>query len=209
MPFQYGRTLFVAPTVVALSLILLFGHNVEVLASAWRDPLSILAARSPGQRDAGALYNIKQKRLSLADLAPETIGPTGIVPHERVLAASRMRPDPVLAPFLPGDDALPGWFDEPIDIAETGPLPTIASLGAPGPLSSIRPVGGAPLFTVSDLSELRSTPLPTDNPPGTDMSGPVPEPSTWTTSIAGLFAVAGLMRRARRRTMRTAPAFAT
>jgi hypothetical protein len=194
--------LFFAPIVLALVLLTLFAQNVEVLAAAWRDPLSVLAARSPGQRDAGALYNIKHKRLALGH-----IDPTTIVPHERVLAATRMRPDPL----LPADvtEGIPPALlpDEPVGNIQPGLLPTTSPV-APGPFSSLAPLGSTPLFSVGRFSEptptSNNTPgdnTPGGNPPGGNTPGvtpSVPEPATWLMNLAGLFAVGGMMRRGKR-----------
>jgi hypothetical protein len=77
------RVLFAAPIALALVILFLFVENREVLASSWRDPMTMLSDRSPGQRDAGALYNIKRLRLS----------PMVSRPEERVLGVARQRPE--------------------------------------------------------------------------------------------------------------------
>jgi hypothetical protein len=198
--FRHNRALFFAPIGLALLLIFLFTQNVEVLASVWRDPLSVLAARSPGRRDAGALYNTKQKRLGL--------GPTGIAPHERVLAATRMRPDPLLPFELPGENPLDDLLsDQPIGMIEPGALPSTSSFGGSGP-SGAPLVGPMSLFSVGSLAgSAPSSDNPQDNsppggnPPGgnpPDVTASVPEPSTWLMNIVGLFAIGGVMRRGKR-----------
>jgi hypothetical protein len=217
--FQYNRALFFAPIGLALLLIFLFTQNVEVLASVWRDPLSVLAARSPGQRDAGALYNIKHKRRGLAHA-----GPTGIAPHERVLAATRMRPEPFPPGALPDDLPLADLLsDQPVGMIGPDALPATGSTGGFGP-SGGAPFGGVPLFSAgspagpTSTSEILLTDIPTgdtptgDTPPGgnppggnppggnpPDVTAAVPEPSTWLMNIVGLFAIAGVMRRNKRR----------
>jgi hypothetical protein len=211
-----------APIGLVLLLIFLFANNVEVLASVWRDPLSVLAARSPGQRDAGALYNTKHKRLGQSHA-----GPAGVVPHERVLAATRMRPDPV----LPAELTVPlaDFFgDQPFATFGPAALPLTGSFGGSGP-SGTAPKGTMPPFSVGSFaSPMPSSeslveddfpddfppvgnPLivsppdtnpPDDNPPGgnpPDLTASVPEPSTWLMNIVGLFAIAGVMRREKRR----------
>jgi hypothetical protein len=184
--------LFFAPIVLALVLLGLFAQNVEVLAAAWRDPLSVLAARSPGQRDAGALYNIKKKRLALGH-----IDPTTIAPHERVLAATRMRPDTQLPADLTKD--IPPAF---LPAGPIGNFPTDLQPATPpivsGPFSNLAPLGSTPLFSVDRFPNTtpNSVGTPGGNPEGVAPS--VPEPATWLMNVAGLFAVGAVMRRGKR-----------
>jgi hypothetical protein len=216
--FRYNRALFFAPIALALLPIFLFTQNVEVLASVWRDPLSVLAARSPGHRDSGALYNTKQKRRGLAHA-----GPTGIAPHERVLAATHMRPEPFLPDDLPLADLL---SDQPVGMIGPDALPATGSTGGFGP-SGGAPFGGLPLFSAgspagpTSTSKILLTDIPTgdtpggppgDNTPGgnpPNVTASVPEPSTWLMNIVGLFAIAGVMRRNRRRQSGPVRTFAT
>lgn len=220
---RYNRALFFAPIGLALLLVLLLSQNVEVLASVWRDPLSVLAARSPGHRDASALYNTKQKRLGLAKA-----GPAGILPHERVLAGTRMRPDPLLPAELADVGPLADFVDDaPIGTFAPGVVPSMGSVGGPGSFGAPGGFGGSPgtvpLLKKSSLENqplTSDTPLidipPVDGPPGgsppgdnpTDVSAAVPEPSTWLMNIVGLFAVAAVMRRGKRGASASMPAFA-
>lgn len=186
---QMDRVLFAAPILAALVLLFLFTQNQAVLASAWRNPLEVLSARSPGGRGAGALYNIKPERL--ASTTRRTPG-LAVPPAERVLAATRERVPPPFAGVLPGDampldlmnpgEAFPAGF-EPMDIG----APPLASFGpspeGPGGLGCCVP------------------PVTGDTPP----PSPVPEPTTWLMNIVGLFLVGSAMRY-RNRQLRVAKA---
>lgn len=124
---QRDRVLFYAPIVVAVVLLALFAQNREVFASSWRHPLAMLADRSPGARDPGALYSIKPQRLK----------PAMTEPRERVLGITRERPEIVLPDMLPAA--------EPLDLA-MGPL-TVDTPGL-GPLTEpITAPKGPPEFT--------------------------------------------------------------
>lgn len=138
------------------------------------DPLSLIAGRSPGERE-GALLPTK-----LAKAGPE----------ERVLSEVRDRdpgigdppadpgllPDAAL-PGAPGEGALPGGpAGEPF-----APFGTpFGGPGDPGPSFIPGGPGGSPPFTP---------------PPGGGIPSGVPEPGTWAVMILGFFAVGWAMRR--------------
>lgn len=167
---QRDRALFYAPIVVALVLLLLFAQNREVFASSWRHPLAMLADRSPGARDPGALYSIKPQRLK----------PVATAPQERVLGITRQRPEIILPDLLPAE--------EPLNLAMQNPL-TIDTPGL-GPLTE-------PFTTPKGPPEIARTTPPTVR---LATVSPVPEPTTWLLNILGLAAVGGAMRYRNRRT---------
>lgn len=175
---QMDRVLFAAPILVALILLFLFTQNQAVLASAWRNPVEMLSARSPGGRGAGALYNIKPERLAPT---ARSHSPLAVPPAERVLAATRERAAPPFAGVLPGD-AMPLDLMEPGGAFPAGFAPM--DLGTP-PLTSFSapPEGpGGPGCCVPQVTG--------DTPP----PSPVPEPTTWLMNIVGLFLVGSALR---------------
>jgi hypothetical protein len=155
------------------------------LFAVLQDPLSLFAARSPGERGGGALLSTK---------------PGG--PTERVLSTIRDR-DPALGdpppadgaalPVTPGDLAA---LSPPVDGAApgAGAAPGDPGLGAPAfaPFAPFSGAGGDPGF------------LPAGSPPGggglpTGGGGvsAVPEPGTWAMMIIGFFSVGAAVRRRR------------
>lgn len=160
--------------------------RLAALAAMVRDPLSLLAMRSPGAREPGALLSSKPPR----DAEP--------APGERVLPTTREPPPPPLLPpdgegagsSFDGSDlttlsALPEADFPPVDPLEPefeGP-PMVVTLWPPwGPGT---PGGGG-----------GDTPLP---PP----PAPAPEPATWAMMILGFFAAGFAIRRAGTRRLRT------
>lgn len=175
---QMDRVLFAAPILVALILLFLFTQNQAVLASAWRNPMEVLSARSPGGRGAGALYNIKPERLASTTRRTPALA---VPPAERVLAVTRERVPPPFAGLLP-TDAPPLDLMSPGAVFPAGFEPM--DLGAP-PLASFAslPEGpGGPGCCIPPVTE--------DAPP----PSPVPEPTTWLMNIVGLFLVGGTLR---------------
>lgn len=157
-------------------------RSMAVLTALVRDPLSLLAMRSPGERGAGALLSSKPFRASRPDDAPV----------ERVLSVVRERPPfaygapmslrelepPVMEGLPPEPDFLPTIpfgpeIEGPVIVEWPSPL-WPPGLGGGGD-------GGKP-------------------PPQT----PVPEPATWTMMILGFFAAGFMIRRAGARRVRHA-----
>ena len=170
------------------------------LMAALADPLSVLAARSPGARPAGALTQSKPRR------EPN--------PAERVLAEALTRPTG--APAFGDFPAAPFDIGAP-DLPFAGPeslLPVVDVAGAPAPIGGgIYP--GPGISVTPDVSgpggggggggsggggggggTSGETPVPPITPPVAS----VPEPGTWLTLVLGFGAVGGGLRSARRRT---------
>lgn len=214
--FRREVVLFFAPVGLAGMLLLIATQNSELLAAVWNDPQSLLAKRSPGERDKGALYDTKPERVADADQAADSI-----LPKERVLAMTRERPTlPLPADVAPEElpvgladlgDFAPGTVGP---AAFTSPGFGFAAPGGGGPgggSSAFAPSG--PIVPADDETTLPDTvPGPEDTTPSDLPSGPtpptgpdvpvgspVPEPETWATMILGLFVVAGSMRRRNRR----------
>lgn len=214
--FRREVVLFFAPVGLAGMLLLIATQNSELLAAVWNDPQSLLAKRSPGERDQGALYDTKPERVADADQAADTI-----LPKERVLAITRERPTlPLPADVAP--EELPIGLADLGDFAPSAVGPAaftspgfgFAAPGGGGPgggSSAFAPSG--PIVPADDEATLPDTvPGPEDTTPSDLPSGPtpptgpdapvgspVPEPETWATMILGLFVVAGSMRRRNRR----------
>lgn len=148
----------------------------EKIVAALKNPLSLFADRSPGERGSGPLQLTKSG------------------PHERVLASVRQR-EPADAPVLgaapnsaagpetmpTAADSSPEAFSQPLDIGRAPFTPVfydtpIGYPGTPGTPSGDTPPGG-------------------DTPPTTA----APEPAAWALMAPGLFAVAGTLRRQQRK----------
>jgi hypothetical protein len=170
------RVLFCAPIAVALILLFLFVENRGVLASSWRDPMAMLNDRSPGERDAGALYNIKHERLQALAKRPE----------ERVLGAARQRPE------LPG--VLP---------AEAGPLDLVMA-DDPVPVGTEVMDANLPGIQIPPDVPLASTSRGCCIGTFATLAG-VPEPTTWLMNIIGLFAIGAALRRRNRKVLGAGP----
>lgn len=173
------RILFFTPIAVALVLLALFAENRAVFASAWRDPVAVMADRSPGARSPNALYNIKPEYVSLG--AGHMTPSMPVVPQERVLAVTRERP-PAIVPGVPAEEVAPIDF-----VLDDTPL----ALGGLPPMAFQAP--SIPLVPL----ETRPSPgcCGGVNVPGLT----VPEPATWAMNIIGLFVVGGVLRRRNRR----------
>ncbi len=152
-----------------------FGEFPTAALAALADPMSIFAARSPGERPDGALT---QTKLPANRTAGNSAGNTPLTPSERVLPVIRTRPaiGPV-AGFIP-----------PVGLSPGGSVP-----GAGGGQTGLGNGGGG-------FGEF----LPGGGgvPPGGGGGGgggiipvsPIPEPATWLTMIAGFFALGGMIR---------------
>ena len=165
--------------------------NPRAIAAVLKDPLSLFAARSPGERAAGALTQTKPARGS----GPQV---RRVIPRERVLSGGRSRP---VGPAEPGGSGVPGTI---VDSGlAPGVLPDddilIGDPGSGGSAFSGGGGGGAPFFVP-----------PTSNGPGIGGPGgnpgdgtvnpptsPVPEPDTWLTMMVGLVMIGAALRRRR------------
>jgi hypothetical protein len=159
------------------------------IAEVLRDPLSLLAQRSPGARGAGALTQTKGQRYAAAThkRAPAH------GPEQRVLSEMRFRPEVLRPDDVLDDLGLPllveGDFEPPpSDVFPSGSPPPSGPWG--------------PYVTPSSFGN----PPPNDNgsePPGntvdprnpTTPHDPVPEPATWLTMITGFMGVGLMLRR--------------
>ena len=103
-----------------LFLMLSSSKDRAAVAAVVRDPLSVLAGRSPGPRLSGALYQTKPRIASGHRVRPLPRRQAMWPPRERVLAVTRSRPG---APALVG----------PLG---AGP-PDLGLLGSPGPFSDL------------------------------------------------------------------------
>ena len=170
------------------------GVGSTAVMAALADPMSVLAARSPGARAAGALTQTKN--------------PKADAPSERVLAGVLTRPlDRFAAPGLGG--GTPGTTtgavgDTVTEAATNAEAPPVAfDGGIPAPVTGgfigtpggfvVTPGGGGGGVTTP-------TPMPTPAPPVvvTPINPPigsVPEPETWVMMTLGFGAMGFAMRR--------------
>ncbi|HEX8472005.1 MAG TPA: PEP-CTERM sorting domain-containing protein [Brevundimonas sp.] len=161
--------------------------NPRAIAQALKDPLSLFAARSPGERAPGALTQKKPPLSSGVQIAR-------VVPRERVLSSGRSRPAGPVETEAPGTPGM--TIAEPVDGDLAGtPLFSDSGIVAGGGGGG---GGGAPFFVP-----------PTSNGPGVGGGGeppvgggplvpptsPVPEPETWLTMMIGLFMIGSVLRR--------------
>lgn len=176
------------------------GVGSTAVMAALADPLSVLAARSPGARAAGALTQTKNRKVD--------------APSERVLASVLTRPlDRFAAPGLGG--GTPGTTTGPvgdtvteavnnadappvpIDAVVPGPVPG-GFIGTPGGFV-VTPGGGGPSGGGVTTPTPTPTPTPTSTPPVVvPPVSSVPEPETWLTMLFGFAAVGGALRWRRR-----------
>jgi hypothetical protein len=141
----------------------------EIIA-ALKDPLNLLAERSPGGRGPGVLLSIKG-------------------PHERVLSTVRERESPLGIPpgaYNPVFNLIPEAFTQ-VPSALPGFLPQNQVIGSPSFAPFFMP-GGAP-------TPISSTPQSLPNP-GAIV---VPEPAPWTIMVLGFLAIGVAARRRVRR----------
>ena len=126
---------FLAPLIASSALAMVIAPNTDVLAAAFRDPRSVLADRSPGDRDVGVLYDTKPeiekffpkervlpmtRERRLFDLPPETtsdeseaLGPPSTGPV-MLGALAPVTPPPQLGRLVPFNAPLvPGAIPEP------------------------------------------------------------------------------------------------
>lgn len=155
--------------------------SASAALSSSSDPLSVLAARSPGARTAGALAQSKH-RYAVAERRIRSGARLG--PRERVLANVRTRPNapPVaIAPLV----ALPqGLASAPFSAASL----TLPPGNAPGvPIGFVGPGSGGGLNAQPGIIP----PTPIITPP---VVPSVPEPSTWLMLMTGFFGLGAALR---------------
>ena len=167
--------------------------NLPTTLAMLPDPLSIMAARSPGERGAGAMFNTKPPRQrQLAKVPP----PRG--PRERVLTSVRDRapvgwvpvgdlPDPQLG-FVPD-------VGQPITPLALGPQPPAGFNPPP-----IFPTGP----NLEQPPPVFPGPVPTPTPTPELPTPAVPEPATWGMMLLG-FALTGAAVRRGARSRKRAP----
>ncbi len=201
---RWKRAIVLVPALSGLFLLSAGEESRGAIADVLRDPLSVLAQRSPGIRGAGAMFQTKPDRVNSLAQRPHS-GPT-----ERVLSNIRKRPlispaedvagllaalpmDEPGVSFLEGGD--PSLVSGPDVLAANdvgGPI--VSGGGAPAP-----DVGNPALITAPgpiSLPEQLESPVPSADVPA------VPEPSTWLTMIIGFFAVGTAIRRGNHRTLK-------
>jgi len=163
------------------------------------DPASILADRSPGDRDPGALFQTKP----VANMA---------IPEEpNAPQANLLEPSP-----LPAIEDVPRAFSA---IAPPPPdeIPQVAGAVPVAQPVSI-PVGSA--SSASPIVPFQQVPLPFFGPPVIQQVGPAPpgtdvpigsipaapEPASWMTMLIGFFGLGSMLRRYRRKRHSDIPA---
>ncbi|MGK6321927.1 PEPxxWA-CTERM sorting domain-containing protein [Sphingomonas sp. DT-51] len=154
------------------------------------DPSAILGARSPGGRDAGAMFTTKPARQRLAS-RPRV--PLPSAPRERVLSNVRERPSIGWAPPYVELPATPLAFgpatpigDVPLTPVALGPLPPGGGFTPTTPF--VPGGGGGGNGGGGGGGDEVIPPVPA-----------VPEPATWATMILGFLMVGAALRRVGRR----------
>ncbi|MGJ3627425.1 PEPxxWA-CTERM sorting domain-containing protein [Sphingomonas sp. MMS24-JH45] len=160
---------------------------IAAAAEALADPSKLFAARSPGAREAGALYDTKPARERFAGV-PRSPAAAGLPPTERVLTTVRDRPTPYvdlprgLAPFVDVPGAAPPVLPGALP-------PTLPGGGFPGG-GGLLPGGGTGGGGGGGGGDIPGVPG-------------IPEPTTWAMMILGFFGIAATMRHRQRRGRRT------
>jgi hypothetical protein len=186
-----------AATLVAVPALVFATRGTVVetaLAAAIADPASILSARSPGSRGAGALTQTKLKQTKLRQTKPRyarsgvrrTPGPT-----ERVLGQARTRPDGA----LPLGDAADPILGLPLAVP-AGAFSGLGGDGTPATGPGTVAFGGVPITGIGGGGG-GGIVVPPTNPTQPPVTA-VPEPATWMMTILGFFAAGFGLRRRRR-----------
>jgi hypothetical protein len=188
-----------AATLVAVPALVFATRGTVVetaLAAAIADPASILSARSPGSRGAGALTQTKLKQTKpryARSGVRRTPGPT-----ERVLGQARTRPDGAL-PLGDAADPILGLLLAVPAGAFGGLGDDGTPVGGPGTVA----FGGVPITGIGGGGGGGGGTVPPVDPTQPPVT-PVPEPATWMMTILGFFATALGLRRRRRAAAATA-----
>jgi hypothetical protein len=180
------------------AFLLMSNQQRSAVAQVLRDPLSVLAGRSPGERGTAALRQTKIKRAAMLPAAFEklldknqTVSPVVFTP-----AGDEVLPEhgelPALADaFVPGThdgahDALPS--DVPASFARGGGFfPIIPGGGFIGG-------GGGGGGGGDNCGPVVTCGTPTGEPTPPPILVSVPEPGTWLMIITGFFALGSLLR---------------
>ena len=190
-----SRLNFAARLAVVLVLsgfLVLNDQQRAAIAQAIGNPASLLAARSPGERESAQLRQTKTRRemvLPLAEMLPkrfEQVLPEALAGTPGVFA------DADGTPLLP-EFAQPLGGAEPA-AAAIAPGPSLGG-GFPGVFIPVVPGGGGGGGGGDCVNEPECTPNPQPTPTPTPTPNiPVPEPATWLLIIAGFFTLGGLLR---------------
>lgn len=180
---------------------------VEPGQRALRDAEDILAARSPGDRLAGAFLTKVKKALG-----SDAAGVPGDDSSKKPPLVTRNRLIPprnsetgLAQDLIPLD--IPGLLAPLDNLGETVPAPQSApfSLPASFPIVLLGDAGGLGGSSGGGQSGGGGTPIsevppaiPTGTPATPEPSAPLPEPSTWLSMMVGLSLTAAALRRRRR-----------
>ena len=160
----------------------------SAVADAVRDPGSIFADRSPGERGDGPLFQTKPDRVALA---PGLL-PAG--PEERVLGEVRERPPETELAAVGPAFVLSQPPGPELDAPPSFPPP---SQTFPTPLAGGAPIGPPLLSGPLTPPNSQSTPPGGGPPPPGNQTfppTPVPEPAVWTLMILAIFGVGAALR---------------
>jgi uncharacterized membrane protein YgcG len=212
-----ARAKFAAQTIAVLLLctfLLMNGEQKTAIAKALRDPMSILAGRSPGARGEAALRQTKLKPAKAA-AAPalkavlgkdQVIAPEALAPADPDIFAQNGDLLAIADPFALAThdgahfDATPG--DAPLRLARVGGfvqvVPGGATIGGGGGTggggSGGGGKGGETIGGGDDCGTGQTCTTPTGEPTPPPMLISVPEPGTWLLIILGFFSLGGLLR---------------
>jgi hypothetical protein len=173
------------------AFLLMSNQQRSAIAQVLRDPLSVLADRSPGERGTAALRQTKMKRVAMMPAAFEKLLDRNqlVSPHAVSPADNEIFPDNGEQPAI-ADAFVPGTHDAPSGLP--GDAPT---RGGPGggffPMIPGGFIGGPGPGPGGDDC---GSPVACGTPTGEPILVSVPEPGTWLMIIVGFFALGGLLR---------------
>ena len=154
--------------------------STAAIAEVLRDPLSLIAERSPGARADGSLLAAKRGK--------------GVKPVELVMSTSRERAPSVSE--APAPASVPDSLAIPAEPLVTAGVPVDAAPGDAilGPPQELPPGVGNPGFLVPIGSVPGDSGTPGCCTPPPDTVPAVPEPETWVMLILGFFMVGAALR---------------